>query len=273
MEINKKKCVQCGLCVKVCVRKNIDEKEYSFGNDCFFCYHCMAVCPKGAISDDGKISPEMKPFSIKPENFENLIYNKRSCRNYTKKEISKRDIEKIASFFKYSPTGTNSQKLQITVLATRKRVKEIADMAMKLFKTINTFALILFPFIVIAAGYKKAKMLTHLGGFIERYFSGEDILTYNAPALFIFHSSKAASTPEQDGVIAGTIGTLYTETLGFASCFNGFLVRAINTSGKMKKHLGIPKRNKVYSVFTLGYPQYKYSRRVLRDNMKMKIIV
>lgn len=57
-EIDKEKCIHCGLCVKDCSPKAlqfndekipvIDEKK------CFKCQHCLAVCPVGAISVCGK---------------------------------------------------------------------------------------------------------------------------------------------------------------------------------------------------------------------------
>jgi len=272
MKINKRKCISCGLCEAVCIRENIDVKNYSFGDDCFFCYHCMAVCPKGAISDDEKISPEIKPYKIKPENFENLIYNKRSCRNYKDKEIPLKELKKIAEFLRFSPTGTNTQKLHITILGSKKKVKELSGMIMRSFRFKQKLLLLLFPFIILAVGYKKIRIALKMKKFMDKFFSGDDILSYNAPALFIFHQTKESSTPEQDGVIASTIGTLYAETLGFASCFNGFMVYGINFSGRIKKMLGIPKKHKVYSAFLLGYPKYKFSRRVLRDEAKYKIL-
>ncbi len=58
------KCIGCGLCEKVCpggilhlnAERKCDMDEItSFGwNGCWKCEHCLAVCPKGAISIFGK---------------------------------------------------------------------------------------------------------------------------------------------------------------------------------------------------------------------------
>lgn len=54
LKVNKKKCVQCGACVKNCPQRNIhfDEKKqkYVFGADCALCVACSFNCPKDAIS-------------------------------------------------------------------------------------------------------------------------------------------------------------------------------------------------------------------------------
>ena len=124
MEINKTKCNSCGMCETVCVRRNINIENYTIGDECFGCYHCMAICPNGAISDKGKISPVIKNSNINSADFENLILNKRSNRTYTDQEIQKKELEKIAELLRFSPTGTNTQKLFLTILGSRKKVKE-----------------------------------------------------------------------------------------------------------------------------------------------------
>lgn len=50
---DKKECVMCGLCAKVCPTKNITIKKEKgkviFGNNCMFCTRCYNFCPKKAI--------------------------------------------------------------------------------------------------------------------------------------------------------------------------------------------------------------------------------
>ena len=272
MEINRLKCTQCGLCEEICIRKNIKIVDFLIGDYCFHCYHCMAICPKGAITDNGEISKPMQNFNIKPIDFENLILNKRSNRMFSKKEVSKKDLQKIAEFLRFSPTGTNTQKLHMTVIGSKNKVQELSKLAIKSFIFKKRLLFIFLPLIIMLFGFKRSFRILKLGKFLEQYKNGEDILTYNAPGIFIFHCPKTASTPEQDGVIASTIATLYAETLGFATCFNGILVQGINLSPKIKRHLDIPRKHKVYSTFLLGYPKYKFSRTVLRKKANYNII-
>ncbi len=50
--VNKKKCINCGMCAKNCPSQNITEKEgkYRFGGRCILCCRCTMNCPKDAIS-------------------------------------------------------------------------------------------------------------------------------------------------------------------------------------------------------------------------------
>ncbi len=50
LEIDKTKCINCGLCVKLCPVNNIEINEYpEFKNLCQFCMRCIMFCPKQAI--------------------------------------------------------------------------------------------------------------------------------------------------------------------------------------------------------------------------------
>ena len=90
--------IGCGLCEKVCpggiLHMNADRKcemdeITGFGwNSCWKCEHCLAVCPRGAISIFGKqpedsISP-MKPETAAPV-MDALIMNRHSCRRFSAK--------------------------------------------------------------------------------------------------------------------------------------------------------------------------------------------
>ena len=53
------RCNQCGICVQVCPRKNVDLKEKpSFGERCVFCLACVHLCPQKAISIKNEANPE-----------------------------------------------------------------------------------------------------------------------------------------------------------------------------------------------------------------------
>ena len=59
------KCIQCGLCADDCVAKciSMNQNNYPYMKDenrCLGCQHCLAICPKGAITFNDK----------KPENSE-----------------------------------------------------------------------------------------------------------------------------------------------------------------------------------------------------------
>lgn len=54
--IDKSKCIGCSLCANDCVAHNItleNQKANVIANDCIMCGHCVAVCPKSAVSISG----------------------------------------------------------------------------------------------------------------------------------------------------------------------------------------------------------------------------
>ena len=49
INIDKEKCIGCGMCRKDCAAHNIvieNHKARVLSNDCIMCGHCAAVCPK-----------------------------------------------------------------------------------------------------------------------------------------------------------------------------------------------------------------------------------
>lgn len=277
MEINKEKCNICGLCVKDCMSGHIDPANYRIDMDkCIECGHCMAICPNGAITDKGLLSDNMPEQTIDEQDFRYLIYSKRSCRNYRDNDIDKKTLTTMTELLRYSPTGTNSQQVFITVLDSRQKVKDFADRVMifyrRLFAVLVQYVLV--PILVLIFGIRRTKQLFKLKRHFSRYFDEQkDILTHYAPMLILFHCpKKMASTPAADCHIAATTATLHGTTLGLGSCFIGFIVYACNLSRRVKKYIKIPSSHKVYSAVIMGYPSVTYKRGVNRQAAKVTII-
>jgi ferredoxin len=59
--VDKKLCVKCGLCAKLCPVSNIDIKNYpEFNGRCEQCMRCISFCPTNAIKI--KVLPNFKPY-------------------------------------------------------------------------------------------------------------------------------------------------------------------------------------------------------------------
>ena len=51
--VNKKKCIDCGRCIKICPQANITKKEngkFKFGSACVLCMGCSFNCPVDAVT-------------------------------------------------------------------------------------------------------------------------------------------------------------------------------------------------------------------------------
>jgi len=273
--IDKSKCTSCGLCVKSCVRKIINLEDYTIDNEkCFRCFHCYSVCPADAIIFPDAEFEKIDKISIKPESFENLIYHRKSHRNFLDREIPAEFFKKAGEITRYSPTATNSQSVHLTIVNGREKVKKFSDQVMnylkKMSKYFNSFTSIFFSLLI---GRSKIKKAASNKKFIDKYFSGNNILTFDTQSLFLFHAPKHGSAmAEADCNIAAASVMLYLETAGLSSCFMGFVVQALRYNKKLKKSVNIPKNHTVHAALAVGYPELKYLKKTIRKDAKLDIL-
>ncbi len=132
---------------------------------------------------------------------------------------------------------------------------------------------LLFPVLLFILGLKNSRKFFSLKNSIKRYHNGEDILAFNASVVFLFHTSaKISSTPAEDCDIASAIAMLRAEISGLGTCYNGYIVRALNFSRKIKVGLGIPSGHRVYTSLLTGYPGIKFKNLVHRDPVKINYV-
>ena len=123
-------CISCGLCVRDCPHGIISlEQDYpkvSNEEKCLRCGHCLAVCPQGAISVLGRHpsgSSLLQGSLPTPTRLETLIKGRRSVRHYKDKDVDPGLIKELLDISSHAPTGTNAQKLLLTVLDTRESLQ------------------------------------------------------------------------------------------------------------------------------------------------------
>ncbi|MDA3811556.1 MAG: nitroreductase family protein [Spirochaetaceae bacterium] len=274
--VNLEKCTDCQLCVKDCVAEAIDKRTKEiFKTKCIHCGHCTVICPVEAIRIDGESGEVLNPISDNlSEDFESLIKNRRSIRFYKKTPVQREKIYKIVETVNCAPTGTNSRLVGMTVLDSQEKINHLSDIIMSHFDKITKILLngITYPFLMLLMGSEKTKKLFSYQRIISSYNRENNILTHDAPLLFIFHSHKKSSVPAQDAVIWATTAMYFAESMGIGTCFNGFLVIGINTCKKARKYLNIPKGHKIYESFTAGYAEFSYNRGVLRKDLNVNFV-
>lgn len=146
---NKDKCVQCGTCYKACVSKCININEYKIDKkSCVFCTHCVAVCPNNALKVPDFINTDIEKHSIDFKEINKLIRYRRSQRTFLDKEIPVEVINKLLDLYRYAPTGSNTQSVQITHISGNNKLKVLENFVLsfykKLLKAFNKFTKPLF---------------------------------------------------------------------------------------------------------------------------------
>ena len=122
------------LCVKDCAsgvwREVNGLPEIVDPAACNRCSHCIAVCPQGAIEHDAldgsRIRPPHKNL-LDPAVYYEIATTRRSTRHYKEKAVLKEDIEKILDLARYSPTASNSQNVEYSIILDRTLIRKTAE--------------------------------------------------------------------------------------------------------------------------------------------------
>lgn len=247
--IDEKKCIGCGLCAADCIAQNIViEEKAHVKQDCFQCGHCVAVCPKGAVSipeyDMADVEEyDADSFTLQPEAVLHSIKFRRSIRNYKPEAVPEDVLRMLADAGRYTATAKNSQSngfvfVQKEMAELKDRVWQfIDDIAHKDIREIDKAFL---PYLVFNQRRKKD--------------AGDDYLFRNAPVVLYVVSDSAL-----DAGLAAQNMEMMGVSLGLGMLYNGYLARVSDANEKLKQWLGIGDRT-IRACMLLGYPAVHYAR-------------
>ncbi len=124
LTIDHTKCSQDELCMDECPFGFIfakDEKGFPtirsepFNTHCIRCWHCIAICPRGAIShpevalEKLEVLKRKEPLSYEQAN--RFIRSRRTLRRFKPDPVSDTTISKWLDITRWSPTASNSQQV------------------------------------------------------------------------------------------------------------------------------------------------------------------
>jgi len=235
-------CSGCGICVLACpvgaIESSGDGIPSVFRSGCIGCGHCGAYCPENCFA------LEQVGNGCSSEPLKALLQARRSCRFYQDRPLSEEDLTELLSTTGFSPTGTNAGGIHVRVVNGRNLVEELLEPVRK------------FLLAACRTGLPQlAGKLSGHGDWINRFREGEDLLFRGAPTVLFFHVPRKNATCRSDGIIAATITTLYAESMGISTLWNGFaeafypLVRSWHTPET--------KRMKLTAILCAGYPSRK----------------
>ena len=120
LTIDQDKCIHCHLCEKACFLIRFcgfDSLEGAAEQYCIGCGHCVAVCPRQAITHSGVKSTE--PIGPVPGEAEvlNLLMKTRSVRHFKPDPVSRETWNVLRRAAEYSQSGLNAQSIRLKKLA------------------------------------------------------------------------------------------------------------------------------------------------------------
>ncbi|SCY88754.1 nitroreductase family protein [Desulfoluna spongiiphila] len=246
-----------GICAAECPMMIIQMKEGTptpakgAEKMCINCGHCVAVCPKGALSLAG-LPPEnclsvQKELNASPAQAEQFLRSRRSIRNYKKTPVEKGIIEEAIRVASHAPSGHNFQPVRWQVIYDTDKVKELCGHVIDWMKW------------MIKEQPDTAKKL-HLDLVVAGWDFGMDTINRNAPHLILVNADKRNPTGQAACTIAMSYLELMLPSLGLGGCWNGFFNAAAIFWPPLQKALNLGETTGNYGAMMVGHPKFAYHR-------------
>jgi nitroreductase len=236
---------------------------------CLECGHCVAVCPRGAISVEeppaGDDFAEPEAPLIPPEMLRRLLVSRRSVRRYLPRPVQRQDLEQMLDAARWTPTAANCQCQAFTVITDPARRDSLAARIVDFYRAYNE---------ALQDRERSAQRLSALGldpafalhphmqaavpAFLKNTDAGRDRLFFSAPAVIIVHADTGAVLPEAACAFATLILVLMAETLGLGTCITAYASEALRALPEVRADLGLPASHQVYYGLVVGHPAEEF---------------
>ena len=279
--IDHDRCDACGLCVAVCKGAplsmidgvvQVDQAQF-FG--CIACGQCMAVCPQDCILVEGRDLSHEDMFPLPQFDFNEayasltgLLVHRRSVRNFQDTAVPRELIQQVLDAVSTAPMGIPPSDIAVLVFDNQDAVQRFTADMMVFFQRVkwlfsDAMLRLLRPFMSKEnAAMFRGFLAPAIRGILEKYTSGEDLLTYNAPCALYFYTSAIADPA--DPVIAATYAMLAAESLGLGSCMLGTIPFCFKYNRKLRHKYRVPNKSQQGLMLILGYPSIPYQKGIQR---------
>lgn len=264
------KCTRCLKCVKDCPTSAITIETGTISDACIHCGHCVAICPEMAVRPDFGNVFLLQPSEVTSKEFRNLASGIRSCRSYLNKDVPDAVLLQLVENMKHYPSASNARPLQISIVRSKEKVKLLNDLTAEAL--LRMFTLLSSPlislFIRLFVPSLKIDRIKHYKTlFTEKQKVNDSQICHHAPAVLLFHGEVSkTSMAEADANIWATYTSIYANTLGLGTCFNGFIVKAMGKGSKLNPQFKVPANHQVYASLLVGYPKVKYRNETSRES-------
>jgi nitroreductase len=217
------------------------------------CQHCLAVCPKAAVSVDGASPEKSLPLdeagALPTEaQMRRLAHGRRSVRQYRDEDADPRLVARLLDDLAYAPTGRNPRTLGMRVIDSREIMDRFREKMLDVCRG-KAAEKTLFPLAAQAVG---------------EWENGRDLILRGAPhALAIFAPSNAPC-PQEDVVLALAYFELLANAAGLGTTWCGLLKWMLESAPELKAAFGLPADGVVYYTMLFGVPDVRFARTVQR---------
>lgn len=182
-------CRRDGICAAVCpariitcVAGELPHMSAAAEKRCIRCGQCMAFCPTAACSapdcdvrEQLQLRPERFPG---PEQVEELIFRRRSIRNFKAKPVPKELLERILNAARFAPSSHNTQPLRWLVTDSKDKVRQLAELTVGLLEQ-------------LPEKDPGVALRLHAAGLARAWHDGYDVIMRDAPHLVLALAPKA----------------------------------------------------------------------------------
>lgn len=269
-------CTKCLKCVRDCPSDAIDIERGTINDSCIHCGHCVAICPESTVFPDEDVINGLHSPTVTPIDFKNLSAGIRTCRSYKDKEVDEEMLNSLIENMKHYPSASNARPLEITIVKTKEVIQKLNDQTAQ--KLINTIRFITSPLLMpiiqlLAPKLDLPRLNAYKKQFMARQIPESSQVCHHAPAVILFHAPVTKySMAAADAYIWATYTSIYANTLGLGSCFNGFISQAMSRRKVMRKEFKLPAGHQVYAALLIGHPKVKYTNEAGRIKPKTELL-
>jgi len=272
IEIDAQKCLRDGLCVAICCEshvfaegKNGEAPSVVNEKECAECGHCVSICPAGAIVHSGMDMSRFQTLDTGAlpgaNSVEALLYSMRTIRHYLNKPVPEATLEKLLQAGAMAASEHNAQDRQFIVIADRKIIADlskqlVAHYRMLLFALRAPVIKIISIFNPGLGAYLK-RSISDMKRKVAEYNADNDTIFHDAPCVIAITSSKGNILGKDSALTSQEAMRMLAYSMGMGVCISGY---AIGAPSVVKRALKIPGNRQMHTLFTLGYPKYKFKK-------------